>query len=73
MKPAAKKALAKASPAETKKKTQKQVIRKPAAAGWTVETRVRPTGQTDRYYLSPGGDSYRLRHEAIANGYPESE
>ena len=37
--------------------------------GWRIEEQIRESGQTDKYYISPRGVSFRLRHEAEAEGF----
>lgn len=37
--------------------------------GWTMEVRVRPTGQKDKSYIGPHGKAYRMQHEAESAGF----
>lgn len=36
--------------------------------GWTMETRIRPTGQKDKHYRSPGGQWFRIFGDAVNAG-----
>ena len=47
------------------------VIKRPASGGWTLEEWYRPSGQCDKYFFSPSGERFRLRHEAEAAGYKD--
>ena len=49
----------------------KTVVKRPAAAGWQIQDRIRPTGQKDRYYLRPDGKAFRMLSEAREAGYPD--
>ena len=73
---------AKAAPKQMKKRpasaasignldSKKKVVKRPASKGWTHEERYRQTGQCDKYFISPDGQVFRLRHEAEAAGYKD--
>ena len=73
---------AKAAPKQMKKRpasaasignldSKKKIVKRPASKGWTREERYRQTGQCDKYFISPDGEVFRLRHEAEAAGYKD--
>ena len=40
-----------------------------AKKGWKVETRFRPDGSHDKYYIAPDKKQFRTRHQAEAYGF----
>jgi len=68
---AASKSKSAAKPKSSSNKVVKDSVKKKAAKGWQVETRYRPTGQTDKFYIAPDGTIYRILKEARKNGYRE--
>ena len=38
--------------------------------GWVMEIRQRDSGQKDKHYKSPDGTMYRIRSDAVKNGFP---
>ena len=62
---------AKAKPASKAKAKGKQKASSftTAKKGWKVETRFRPDGSHDKYYIAPDKKQFRTRHQAEAYGF----
>ena len=47
---------------------QHQIIK--CKGGWSMEIRVRESGQKDKHFRSPSGKMFRIQAEAVAAGFP---